>query len=274
MGKREICPPCGFNLEEDLALVLTATIDIKGMPKAYPTVPEQRQEDYCRALQYYVQNHSRIRKIIFIENSGWPLEQIQRAIAHNPYHKQVEFISLNCNNFPRTLGKGYGECLLIEKGLEKSELINSVSYFAKLTGRIYLRNLTEILESVRNPYACLCDFNEHGWLFKKLLGDRQVGPHVDTRFLVFHKDFFEQYIKILHWQHRQGCQDCFYIETKFYKAIKSAAVKEKVIYRFPIEPIFDGIAGHFQGKNYSSREEMIKFYIRSLTRKFLPVLSL
>jgi hypothetical protein len=31
-----------LNLEQELVLLLTATINIKGMPKAYPTVPEQR----------------------------------------------------------------------------------------------------------------------------------------------------------------------------------------------------------------------------------------
>ena len=260
-----------FNLEEDLALVLTATIDIKGMPKAYPTVPEQRQEDYFNSLKYYVKNHPRLQKIIFIENSGWPLDRVKEATVDNPYHKQVELISLNCNDFPRQLGKGYGECLLIEKGLEKSKLIESVSYFAKITGRIYLLNLTEILEAVTEPFNCLCDLKEHGWAIRKMWGERQVSPHSDTRFWVCKNEFYNLYIKPLHQQHQQGC---FYIETKFYKAIKAAKKQEKIINRLAIEPNFYGIAGHFQGKDYGSRRERIKFIIRSLTRRLLPGLHL
>ena len=41
-----------FDIEKDFALLLTATIDIKGMPKAYPTVPEKRQEDYFNSVNY------------------------------------------------------------------------------------------------------------------------------------------------------------------------------------------------------------------------------
>ncbi len=40
-----------MKIHEDLALLLTATIDIKGMPKAYPTGDEQRQEDYYNSLK-------------------------------------------------------------------------------------------------------------------------------------------------------------------------------------------------------------------------------
>ncbi|MGD1700237.1 hypothetical protein [Dapis sp. BLCC M229] len=73
-----------LNIEYDLALVLTATIDIKGMPKAYPTVAEQRQNDYYNSIQYYVNHQPQIRKIIFIENYGWPLEPLKEAIQDNP----------------------------------------------------------------------------------------------------------------------------------------------------------------------------------------------
>jgi hypothetical protein len=131
-----------LNLEEDFALLMTATINVKGMPKAYPNTPEERQEIYFNSLKYYINNHPRIRKIIFVENSGWSLDRVQRAIENNPYNKEVELISLDCNDFARELGKGYGECLLIEKGLEQSSIINGVTHFAKITGRIHLTNLT------------------------------------------------------------------------------------------------------------------------------------
>jgi hypothetical protein len=106
-----------LNLEQELVLLLTATINIKGMPKAYPTVPEQRQEDYYNSLKYYINFHPRIKKILFVENSGWPLERLQETTQENPHNKQIEFISLDANDFPRNFGKGYGETLLIEQGI-------------------------------------------------------------------------------------------------------------------------------------------------------------
>jgi hypothetical protein len=260
-----------LNIEQDFALVLTASIDIKGMPKAYPTVAEQRQEDYYNSVKYYVNNQPRIQKIIFIENSGWPLDRVKEAVTDNPHDKKIEFISLNCNDFPREFGKGYGESLLIEKGLFQSNLINTVTHFAKITGRIYLKNMTQILESTKENYDCLCDYKDQGWKIKKILGKKDVSPYCDTRFLVFSQNFYEHTIKPLHQKHEKGC---FYLETRFYQAIKTVERQQKVISRFVIEPDFQGIAGHFGGKNYSSKKERAKFMMRSLTRKVIPMLHL
>ena len=260
-----------MDIEKDLALLLTATIDIKGMPKAYPTVAEQRLEDYYNSLRYYVTNQPRIQKIVFVENSGYPLDRVKEAVIDNPYNKQVEFISLNCNDFPRSLGKGYGESVLIEKGIKQSELIETATYVAKITGRIYLLNLTEILESVKEDYDCLCDFKDQGWRIKRLLGEKTACPNSDTRLLVFSKELYQQYFQPLHNNHQEGC---FYFETKYYHAILEARQKFKVISRFAIEPNFRGIAGHFGGKNYSSKPEQIKYIIRSFLRKIAPYIHL
>ena len=259
----------GFKINQDFALVLTATIDIKGMPKAYPTVAEQRQEDYYNSVSYYVNNQPQIQKIIFIENSGWPLDRVKEAVNDNPYNKTVEFISLDCNDFPRDFGKGYGESLLIDRGLEKSNLIKTVTHFGKITGRIYLKNMEEILETIEENYDCLCDYKDLGWKIKKLFGKKDVRPYCDTRFLVFSQQFYHNNIKPLHQKHQQGC---FYLELEFYQAFKSLEGKEKITYRFLVEPDFQGIAGHFGGKNYSSKSERVKFQLRSLSRQLMPFL--
>lgn len=258
--------PRKFDVEQ-LALLLTASIDIKGMPKATPTVAEQRQEDYVKALRYYINNHPQVRKIVFVENSGWPLERVKQAALENPHAKEVEFVSLDCNDFPRKFGKGYGECLLIEKGIAKSTILNSVTHIGKITGRICLLNLTQLLQSVKDPYDCFCDYKDQGWRLRKLWGEKQVGPHCDTRFFVFSRDFYDQYLKKLHQKHRRGG---FCIEEQVYKALKQSEVERKIISRFPIEPDFRGIAGHFRGKNYESPQERTKFVVRSLTRKVVP----
>lgn len=265
-----------FNIEQDFALFLTATIDIKGMPKAYPTVPEMRQEDYFNSLKYYIHYHPQVRKIIFVENSGYSLDRVRQVIVDNPHNKEVEFISLNCNEFPRKLGKGYGESLLLEKGLEQSKLIHSVTHFAKMTGRIYLNNLTELLASIRQPYDCLCDYKDQGWRLKQFAGEKSASPHCDTRFLVFRKEFYAEHIKPLHQRHRESAGEsaCFYLESQFYQAIQKAAASKTVISRFPIEPDFRGVAGHFGGKDYSSSKERAKFKMRLLMRKATPWLHL
>lgn len=257
---------------DNLVLFLTATIDIKGMPKAYPTVPEMRQEDYFNSLNYYINNHPKIRKIVFVENSGWPLSRVKEATLENPYGKEVEFISLNSNDFPRHYGKGYGEISLMDQGIQQSKLIQESTYIAKITGRIRLLNLTEILESVSSPYDCLCDLKDQGWMLKRyLFRERTASPYSDTRFLVFKKDFYFKYFQPLVSNHQNGC---FYMESKIYQGIQAAKPYEQVIERFPIEPKFSGIAGHFQGKDYNSPREQAKFTIRSFARQVAPWIHL
>jgi hypothetical protein len=258
-----------LNIDQELVLILTATINIKGMPKAYPTIPEQRQEDYYNALRYYINYHPRIKKILFVENSGWPLDRLRETSKDNPHKKQVEFISLELNDFPRNFGKGYGETLLIEQGILKSELIQESSYIAKITGRIYLLNMTDIIESVINPFECLCDFKWPIW--QQLRDKKNNPPYADTRFIIFSKSFYEIYLQPMHKNHQQGC---FYSEHQYYKAINSASQLTNVCKRFPIEPEFSGIAGHFQGKDYNSRSEQLKRAVRILTRQTMPWLYL
>lgn len=258
-------------VSEDFALLLTATIDIQGMPKAYPTKAQQREQDYYNSLSYYISNHPQITKIVFVENSGWPLEKLQKVLENNPHNKQVEFISLNCNNFPRYLGKGYGESLLIEQGVAKSELIKNVNYIAKITGRLFLINLTHILEKTNAPFDCICDFKDQGYLLKRLLGEKTASPNCDTRFLVFTKKFYHDVLQNLHKNHTTGN---FYFELQYYSAIKKELNKYNIINRFPIEPNFRGIAGHFGGKNYGSNKEKVKYYIRSILRYIIPSIHL
>jgi hypothetical protein len=259
-----------IKLENDLALILTASIDIKGMPRATPTVPEQRQEDYFKSLSYYVNNHPIVRKIIFIENSGWDLSRVKEAAKDNPHQKEIEFISLNCNDFPRRYGKGFGECLLIAKGLEQSNLYKTVTHISKITGRIYLENLTTIVSSIGKPFDCFCDYKDQGYKLRKLWGETHVGPHCDTRFLIFSKQFYSDYIKPLHIKHQQKEPRGFCIEAEFYYAIKAAEANNTVISRFAVEPKFSGVAGHFGGKDYDSTLEKTKYQIRSFSRVALP----
>ena len=132
-------------------------------------------------------------------------------------------------------------------------------------------NLTEIVINVKKNYDCLCDFKDQGYLIKRLLGEKTANPNCDTRFLVFSKKLYHKYFQPLHQKHHQGC---FYFELQYYNAIKKARQEFTVIERFPIEPKFSGIAGHFQGKNYDSKSEQLKYFIRSNLRQVTPWIHL
>jgi hypothetical protein len=129
--------------------------------------------------------------------------------------------------------------------------------------------MTDILEAIKHQFECLCDFK---WPILQQLRNKQNNPsYADTRFLVFSKYFYERYLHPMHKNHQQGC---FYSEHRYYQAINLASQSANVCKRFPVEPKFSGIAGHFEGKDYNSRSEQLKYAIRVLTRQTMPWLYL
>ena len=246
------------------------------MPNAFPSDISQREEQYCKALKYYIENLSRIQKIIFVENSGFSLNKLTEIVRNSSNHvpKQVEFISLNCNNYTREFGKCYGELMLIEKALEQSAYLREISYFVKVTGKLKLINLIDILKALPNGYEFYCDFKDHGWMIKRLLGNKFVKPHCDIRFFVSSINFFNSYLKTLYYGHNRGGLSG---EREFYRILNAVKNYEKIMTRLPQEPNFQGIAGHSLNnyavpKDYNSKLERNKFFIRSLIRKVFPCL--
>ena len=64
-----------------------------------------------------------MRKIVFIENTGYPLQALQDAAsAADIYQKEVEFISLQCNDCPPGLTYGYPELTMLDVALPQSRL--------------------------------------------------------------------------------------------------------------------------------------------------------
>src|SRR5207237_10713266 len=56
------------------------------------------------------------------------------------------FLSFSLNDFPRELGKSYGEMLLLDHAFAQSNFVRQSKYVAKITGRNFLQNLTTMLE--------------------------------------------------------------------------------------------------------------------------------
>src|SRR3954447_26876827 len=104
-----------LDISRDVTLLLTATVHPKGMPDSTAPDPRQRECDYINCLRYYLAAHPRFRRVVFAENSGWPLERIRREAVSAATGQRLEFLSLEGNDFPRHLGKSYGEMVLLER---------------------------------------------------------------------------------------------------------------------------------------------------------------
>jgi hypothetical protein len=252
---------------DDTVMLLTATVNPKNMPGSIAD-PLQRLDDYLKVFRYYLDNHPAFNKIVIAENSGWPLEPFHQAGRRNHYGKQLEFISLDENDFPREFGKGYGEHNILIKAVNTSKLIAGAEYFAKMTGRHYLMNASQIIAKVRCPIDVLCDFRDHP--IYEILGSSKCGRHCDTRFMVFRREFFLDHMSGLAEGHEVGE---FSLEANYYQAIKPLNDGRRVLCRFPVEPIYRGVAGHW-GKNYSGVAERLKQRVRGVSRRICPWLRI
>jgi hypothetical protein len=261
-----------INIEEDLTLLMTASIiPIPGMERAGLTRldPRQRERDYLDALTYYLRHHPRLKRITFVENSGANLDNLRRVADSpqtNPYGKDVEFVALNCNNHPADFGGGFGEWRLMDRAYDISRHLAHRRYFAKMTGRQWLLNFTRLLEKVTSPFDFLCDTRNTS--LPGLLGLRKGEQvrYIDARFWVTTPDFYHRHVRYLYRQHSQGV---FCLEPALYDALMPLRAAEPIIYRFPVQPAFRGIAGHMH-KDYGSWRERLKSGVRATARHLAP----
>lgn len=251
---------------EDISLIMTASVDPKGMPSA-ATVPDpmQREGDYITALKYYLTEHPQIRKIVFAENSGWPLDRLRQTADQHLNGQQLEFLSFSLNDFPRQLGKSYGEMLLLDHVFEESALVKSTTYVAKVTGRNRVLNLTRLIQSAPVPLDFYGDLRDHP--LYELIGSDKCGRHGESRFFLLSRQFYNEHFRGKYRELDDSRQKV--LETLIYNVVRTNLDGKRVIGRFKIEPEFRGIAGHW-GKDYGSPMERTKRRVRAFTRRAIP----
>ena len=133
----------------NLVVVLTATIDVGDIRYTARRDPLTRLADYKHALKQWLADES-VSKIIFCENSGFDLTEIEKVCAGQSHgNKDVEILSFLGQDFPPPLGKGFGEMRILSHVLEHSVLLKSATYIMKVTGRLYVKNVRHIIDGIK-----------------------------------------------------------------------------------------------------------------------------
>ncbi len=124
----------------ETCLILTATINPHGIEQLVIADPQIRLRQYVEALKLFLLDGS-VDKIVFCENSGHDLKELRNmAASHNRPGREVEFLGFKGPKFPRRLGKGYGEMLMLATAFKRSRLIRSSKWYVKCTGRLQVLN--------------------------------------------------------------------------------------------------------------------------------------
>jgi hypothetical protein len=208
---------------------MTATVDVRGVVGLLRNDPIARLEDYRSALEQWTQSRG-LDALIFVENSGYDIDVLRRTAQGSALHPDhVEFLSFDGQDFPRELGKGYGETLNLEYALANSRLLSTGAYrMLRVNGRNYVENVDVFLEALRAPTEILCDLN-------------QLLTWGDGRVLGGTIDFFESYL----CPYGREIDDSrgYYLEHAVARAVHRGMAEGLVWRPYPEPPIVRGFSG-------------------------------
>ncbi|HVT87575.1 MAG TPA: hypothetical protein VHD56_01875 [Tepidisphaeraceae bacterium] len=234
-------------------LVLTATINPKGMIDLKLHDIDQRRSQYLQALRFWLHLHDdQVRSIVFAENSGSDLTSFQNIVdSENPHGKSVELISLNQNDFPRQLGKGYGEFMLLDSVLQQSKALATAEHFIKITGRLVVTNLPKMIRCLPARYDLVCD--------AFLVSSDPNGGRIDSRLMFVSRSFYER--AVLGAFHRMNDSVGIFAEHVFFELMQEQ--RDTALFtRLPIEPRWRGVSGS-TGADYTGTPSRIKWPLKA-----------
>ena len=212
----------------NFSIILTACINPINMPFLQRTLSDDRLNDYKIAFRKWC-NNSLVKKIIFIENSGYDITFFQDEAKKFP-KKEIEVISNNSNNtFEKHLGKGYGEFLCLREVFANSKIVKNTEYFLKITGRYYLKNFTKIYYDLKSNKS-----------------DIQINlknnlTYADSNIFSGSKNFFVNYV--IPYASKTNDTNGIFIEHCIAKAALSGINDNLNFKHFKVYPDIEGIIG-------------------------------
>lgn len=132
----------------EIPILLTATVNPQGM-KGANFDPKEREAMYVEALKFYAEKGL---CVVFAENSGWiEVEgswfKVQGSRVKDNFDN-VEFVDVSGPEYDQSRGKGYNETILLHKAVMKSKKIQEAGCFFKITGRLKVLNIEDLLKEV------------------------------------------------------------------------------------------------------------------------------
>ena len=163
-------------------VILTACVSPnKQVSELELTDSNVRRMQYIESLRFYIKS-TRIDRIVFCDNSNAEVDKDILSLAKR-YHKQMEWISFYGNEEKvKKQGKGYGEGEILEYAIKHSKLVISSDYIIKITGRLIIKNIDDLVRRINADY---CYF-DHICLEGKT-------PFVSTKLFMIPKVMFEKY---------------------------------------------------------------------------------
>ena len=142
-----------MTLNNEVVILLTACVNPNGMSFTVLQNSDERLCQYQNALDWYLKNTA--YPIVFVENTNTYIGNEYQVFVNSG---RLEFVTFQGNDFPRYLGKGYGEALIIKEALTNSRLMFQCKWVVKITGRLIVTNINSLIKesSKANTFSSAC----------------------------------------------------------------------------------------------------------------------
>jgi hypothetical protein len=224
--------------------------------------PRVRLQDYLASLEFYLSLRTDIvDRILFVDNSGSDITQIEDFVRKRVNDKVVELISFEGNDHAVSYGKGYGEFKLLDFGVKHTSLLSEHDHFWKITGRLRLLNLEDMAAAITTDYDVLCDLHN----FPLVGTGKLFGNHwMDLRLFSCTKKAYE---KVFAGRYEEF--DPRMNQKVLYDVVMEASSHLKLLPRFPQQPVMSGVSGRHDREYHSGLQKM-KTVVRSGVRQCIP----
>lgn len=200
---------------KDMCLIITGTITPpKDVFQLYLTDSEERKKQYISSIRYYIEN-TKIQKIIYCDNSGTDEDSNIKEMAIKK-GKRLEWLSFTSDvTKVRKQGKGFGEGEIMKFIFSNSLLIRECKSFAKVTGRLIVKNIDAVIftSSINHIY---CDI---------------VNNYVQTYFYIMPTPIYKSYF--LNAYQQVNDRSGYFLEHCFYTTLKEKNIRYRLFSLYP-----------------------------------------
>lgn len=165
--------------DENTVILLTACVNPGGMPSTVLQDVSVRLRQYKEALLFYLLNTN--FRIVIVENTEFDFRTDFLKYIKNG---RLEYLTFNGNDYNKCLGKGYGECLIIEYAMNNSLMLQKSEYIIKITGRLIIENISQLCH--------IADLSQCDNL-QVACNIRPSKRFATSTFAIFRKEFLKQF---------------------------------------------------------------------------------
>lgn len=223
-------------------VLLTASIDpaASNTPLTQITNAQVRLDQYIRNINRLIESRA-FDVIIFCENTNYVFDHTALLEKAGNNKVEIEFLRFT-GNYSKVseLGKGYGEGEIIKYAIENSKYLKENAVFYKLTGRIFITNIKQIVRMDQQKDV----------IFIKA---QRTASVIDARFFKTSVTFFKEHLISVFTEVNDHQKN--YLEMVYFKKLS----KVDGIQKFSEFPKFTGLSGSTGEKYDQSAYEYLKY---------------